>query len=605
MRVSVETTTGLERKATVAVPAESFQAAMAEFLKQRAATLKLPGFRPGKVPMKEVQRRFGTTARAEVTQTVVNSSFADVVAEQQLAVVGVPQVEVLNAATAGNDFEYTATFEVMPVIELQPFEQLSVNVPQVEIADSDVDHTVELLREQQVEWTPAERPAAEKDRVTVDYVVKVDGEAVLEGVEETLIAGGYHRVNELPAAVVGMGVGETRTFPVALTFRKAAETADEASVDETPADAETPPDEEDRTAKTAAAATTDGVGASASADVAPPALAGAPLEAPEADATVAAPEAAALEATGERSGEGEEDAAAGQEEDEDEADAGYVRKDGIGEVSLRKVEAPQLPPVDDDFFDKLGIAPGPDRVAEFRSHLRSRMLAELDQSLRRAQRREVASVLREAYGFDLPEVLVRAELAVRVRRLGAAVDLDKVPPQTAQVLYMDAADEVRLGLVLSEIARRENIELDQERFRTRVAELAAEFEDPDQARQTLLGNQEGLQQVAGAVLEDQAMEHLLSRAEVTRLPCTYADAVIGRALPLRPYRPAPAVEQDSSAAGDDASAGREDAAAAQDAAPEANAGEPPADAADAPAADDSPAGRGFVRRLRRFVRRAK
>lgn len=596
MRVSVETTTGLERKATVAVPAESFQAAMAEFLKQRAATLKLPGFRPGKVPMKEVQRRFGTTARAEVTQSVVNSSFADVVAEQQLAVVGVPQVEVVNTATAGNDFEYTATFEVMPVIELQPFEQLSVNVPQVEIADSDVDDTVELLREQQVEWTPAERPAAAKDRVTMDYVVKVDGESVLEGDEETLIVGGDHRVSELPAAVVGMAAGETRTFPVSLAFRKTPEAADETAANDEGG--------EDGAAETdAAAVAPDGVGTVAGAHAPPEAPAAATPKATDSE-TVVRGEAVAEEAVP-TAGEGEahrEEDAAGQ--GEDEANAGYIRKDGIGEVSLHGVEAPQLPAVDDAFFDKLGIAPGPDRVAEFRSHVRRRMQSELDQMVRRAQRQEVASVLRDAYDFDLPDVLVRAELAARMRRVGLTLDLDKMPPQMAQLLYINAADEVRLGLVLTEIARREQIELDRERLYARVAELASEFEDPDEAQRALLGNQESLQQVAGVVMEDQAIEHLLARADVTRLPCSYADAIIGRALPRRPLPPPPGVEQDSPAAGDEAAAG-EETTADETSAAAASAGQPPADDADAPAADASPGGRGFVRRLRRFVRRAK
>ena len=598
MRVSVETTTGLERKATVAVPAESFQAAMAEFLKQRAATLKLPGFRPGKVPMKEVQRRFGTTARAEVTQTVVNTSFADVVAQEKLAVVGVPQVEVVSSASAGNDFEYTATFEVMPVIELQPFEQLSINVPQVEIADSDVDDTVELLREQQVEWTPAERPAAEKDRVTMDYVVKVDGESVLEGDKETLIVGGDHRVTELPAAVVGMAAGETRTFPVSLAFRKTPEAADETAANDEGG--------EDGAAETdAAAAAPDGDGTVAGANAAPEALAAATPKATDSEPAVRE-EAVAEEAVPDaREGEaGREENAAGQEEDD--ASAGYIRKDGIGEVSLRGVEAPQLPAVDDAFFDKLGIAPGPDRVSEFRSHVRRRMQSELEQAVRRAQRQEVASVLRDAYDFDLPDVLVRAELAARMRRVGLTLDLDKMPPQMAQLLYINAADEVRLGLVLTEIARREQIELDRERLYARVAELASEFEDPGEAQRALLGNQESLQQVAGVVMEDQAIEHLLARADVTRLPCSYADAIIGRALPRRPLPPPPsAVEQDGPAAGDEAAAGREEATADETGAPAASAGQPPADDAAAPAADVSAGGRGFVRRLRRFVRRAK
>ena len=598
MRVSVETTTGLERKATVAVPAESYQAAMAEFLKKRAATLKLPGFRPGKVPMKEVQRRFGTTARAEVTQTLVNASFADVVAEQQLAVVGVPQVEVLNHAAAGNDFEYTATFEVMPTIELQPFEALRVNVPTIEITESDVDGTVELLREQQVEWVEADRPAAEKDRVTVDYVAKVNGETVLEGAEEAVIVGGHHQVVELPAAVVGMAAGETRTFPISLRFREKAEATDEAE-----------PDAED---DAGAAIGTDAEREGATAETAPPeeALPAAPgegeaneqqqAEAGQDDADAAAgdagEDAAAEDADVDTGDVADAQGADGEVEDADVDDAqGYIEKDGIGEVSLRRVEAPQLPAVDDDFFDKLGIEPGPDRVAEFRLRVRRRMQSELDQAVRRAQRRELASVLRDAYDFDLPDVLVRAELTSRMRRIGLTLDLETVPPELAHLMYQDARDEVRLGLVLTEVARSENIEVDNERLGTRIAELATEFEDPAEAQQALVGNQENLRQVAGAVLEDQTMEHLLARADVTELPCSYADAIIGRALPRRPTPPPPSADLESSAT----------PAAPTAEAPEAEASEQPGDGADAPAADSPAGSRGWGSRLRRLVGRAK
>lgn len=604
MRVSVETTTGLERKATVAVPAESYEAAMAEFLKKRAATLKLPGFRPGKVPMKEVQRRFGTTARAEVTQTLVNASFADVVAEQQLAVVGVPQVEVLNHAAAGNDFEYTATFEVMPTIELQPFEALRVNVPTIEITESDVDGTVELLREQQVEWVEVERPAAEKDRVTVDYVAKVDGETVLEGAEEAVIVGGHHQVVELPAAVVGMTAGETRTFPISLRFREKAEATDEADPDA----------EDDAGAAIGADAEREG----ATAETAPP------EEAPPAAPGEGEANEQQQAAAGQDDADGHVEDADGDVEDADEyvedaggdvddaADAqgadgdlegaaavddaqGYIEKDGIGEVSLRRVEAPQLPAVDDDFFDKLGIEPGPDRVAEFRLRVRRRMQSELDQAVRRAQRRELASVLRDAYDFDLPDVLVRAELTSRMRRIGLTLDLETVPPELAHLMYQDARDEVRLGLVLTEVARSENIEVDNERLGTRIAELATEFEDPAEAQQALVGNQENLRQVAGAVLEDQTMEHLLARADVTELPCSYADAITGRALPRRPTPPPPSAEMESSSTPPDPTAE----------APEAEASEQPGDGADAPAADAPAESRGWGSRLRRLVGRAK
>jgi len=217
MHVSVETTSGLNRKMTITVPSADFEGRLADRLKSTASKVSLPGFRRGKVPLKEVERRFGPSLRREVASEVVQSSFEDAVRERELAMVGVPSVELLNVEP-GDDIKFTATFEVLPEIELADLSTLKVRKPVAEIGESDIDDMVESLRKQRVEWDPVDRPVADEDRVVVDYAVKIDGE-VAEGGERkdlTFVVGAGEVANELNAAVVGMSVGETRAFPISV-----------------------------------------------------------------------------------------------------------------------------------------------------------------------------------------------------------------------------------------------------------------------------------------------------------------------------------------------------------------------------------------------------
>ena len=177
MRVSIETTSGLERKVTVAVPSESFEEQIEKRLRSTAREAQLPGFRRGKVPVKEIRRRFGTSLRQEVAVELVESSYNDMVNQENLNPAGQPAIELVNIE-ADADLEFVATVEVLPEVELADFHTLRIGQPEAAIAASDVDAMVQNLREQRVAWTAVERPAAAQDRVRVDYTVQVDGKAI-------------------------------------------------------------------------------------------------------------------------------------------------------------------------------------------------------------------------------------------------------------------------------------------------------------------------------------------------------------------------------------------------------------------------------------------
>lgn len=165
MRISVETTGGLERKLNVAVPAESFESQVQERLKDTARQVRLPGFRPGRVPMKEVRRRFGTKVRADVAGEVIDRSFSDAVLREELSPVGQPRVDIVNFAP-GADFEYSATFEVLPTFQVADLTELEVVRLKAEVSEADIDAMVEDLRERATIWEEVQRPCADGDLVT-------------------------------------------------------------------------------------------------------------------------------------------------------------------------------------------------------------------------------------------------------------------------------------------------------------------------------------------------------------------------------------------------------------------------------------------------------
>ena len=132
MQVSIQTTSGLERKLTVGIPAERVDNEVNVRLQKASKTVRLDGFRPGKVPMKEVRRRFGPSVRGEVAGETMQNTFIEAVQQESLAPAGNPSLEVVKM-DPGIDFEFTATFEVFPNVELADFGGLAVKRPEAEI----------------------------------------------------------------------------------------------------------------------------------------------------------------------------------------------------------------------------------------------------------------------------------------------------------------------------------------------------------------------------------------------------------------------------------------------------------------------------------------
>ena len=217
MQVSVETTSGLERRLIVGVPSSRVDSAVDSRLQEAAKTVKLNGFRPGKVPMRVIRQRFGQSVRMEVLGQVMNDSFYEAIQQQGLKPAGRPEIEP-KSLDEGKDIEFVATFEVFPEIELKDYSSIEVKKPVAEITTADIDEMIENLRTQRASWEVAERAAAEGDQVNIDFAGTKNGEEFEGGKAEgtDLELGSGRMIPGFEDGIVGMTAGEEKV--VALTF---------------------------------------------------------------------------------------------------------------------------------------------------------------------------------------------------------------------------------------------------------------------------------------------------------------------------------------------------------------------------------------------------
>ncbi len=218
MQVSVENTSALERRMTIGVPAERIETEVNKRLQQTARKAKIPGFRPGKVPMSVIRQRYEDGARQEALGDLIQATFYEAVVEQKLNPAGAPSVEP-KTFEKGKDLEYVATFEVFPEFSVAGFESVSVERLSADVADSDLDNMLEILRKQNVRFEVADRAAANEDQLNIDFVGKIDGEAFAGGsaTGTQLVLGSGRMIPGFEEGLVGAKAGEERvlnlTFP--------------------------------------------------------------------------------------------------------------------------------------------------------------------------------------------------------------------------------------------------------------------------------------------------------------------------------------------------------------------------------------------------------
>ncbi|MBL7248945.1 trigger factor [Alloalcanivorax marinus] len=429
MQVSVETTSGLERRVTVGVPAEKVDAAVENKLREAQKNVRLDGFRPGKVPMREVKRRFGAAVRNEVLADVMRESFLEAVEQEKLQPAGMPGFEATKNE-AGKDLEFVATFEVFPEVELAPFDAIEVEKPVAEVTDADVDEMIETLRAQRGEYQEVDRAAESGDRVNIDFKGLKDGEAFEGGSAEghDLELGSGQMIPGFEDGIVGMKAGDEKDIDV--TF---------------------PEDYQSEELKGQAV---------------------------------------------------------------------------VFQIKCNKVEAKQLPEVDAEFMKAFGVEDGD--MDKFKAEVRKNMERELNNAVSGKIKEQVMDGLAGQHEFDLPEPLIAQEVDRMRQQMaqqfggGQQFDASMLP---AELFKEQAERSVRLGLVMRAILDKHELQADAERVKTRVEEIASQYEQPEEVVNFVYSNPQQLQQIEGAVLEDQVVDLVLESAKVEEKSQSYQEAV--------------------------------------------------------------------------------
>ncbi|AGA89290.1 trigger factor [Thioflavicoccus mobilis 8321] len=424
MQVSVETGEGLQRRMKVALPAEQIEAELDKRLKQMARTARLSGFRPGKVPLKLLRQRYEEQLRHEVVGDLVPSAFAEAVTQESLNLAGRPSIEPI-LSPEERQYGFTAVFEVFPEVELADLGGKTVQRPQVEVTDADVDEVVQRLREQRKSWQPVERPAQAKDSVVVDYQGRIDGAEFDGGTgsDVRVEIGSGRLMPGFEDGLVGASAGEQRILE--LSF---------------PADHPNP----------------------------------------------------------ELQGKAAQFA-----------------------VTVKEVEEPVLPEVDAEFVRSFGIAEG--EVEQLYRDVRENLERERRRRTGERVKAQVMDVLLEVHTLPIPESLVKEE--VQSLKEQAREGLQGNPQiDLPDSLFEDTARRrVTLGLILREIVQRHEIEVDAERVRAAVEELAASYESPEEVIRYYYGDRKLLGSIESKVLEDQVVDWVLASLTVEEMPMSFEE----------------------------------------------------------------------------------
>jgi trigger factor len=434
MATQLESTGALERRLSLSVSMAEVGTQVERKLRDMARTVRMPGFRPGKVPMRMIEQSYGAQVRAEVLGDAVSKAFSDAVSEHGLRIAGQPRIEPREEATEGLA-GFAATFEVYPEVTLGDVATLAVSRVSCAVGDAEVDKTVEILRKQRTEWTAAGRAAADGDRVTIDFAGTLDGVAFQGGTaaDFPFVLGEGRMLADFETGVRGASEGEKKTFPVAFP--------------------------EDYQAKE---------------------LAG---------------------------------------------------KTAQFEVTLKKVEAPNLPAVDEAFARQLGVADG--SVDKLRADIRANLEREVAQRVRGRVKTAVMEALPSLAAIELPKALVEAEseqLAERAREDFKQRGMDiKDLPIPPDAFTEPATKRVRLGLIVAEIVKSQNLQAKPDQLRKQIEEFAQSYENPAEVIRWYFSDRERLAEVEALVVEQNVVDWVLGKASVTDTPIAFDELMAAQA----------------------------------------------------------------------------
>lgn len=418
MQISTPEAAPLERHIHVTIPASEVESGVTQRLRNKARSARFPGFRPGKAPLAIVERHYGSDALMETFDQLINERYSQAVREQSLRPVGRPEVQVEKGGR-GEDFVFTAVVEVYPEFEPQ-IPTATVIRKSAVVTESDVDATIDIMRQQRRFYVKTERAAQNEDRVTVDFQGLMDGEPMPGGevVDYQVVLGAGRLLPDIEQGLIGLSAGEEKSVSVQF-----------------PADYHV---------------------------------------------------------------------------------AELAGKNAEFHLQVKEVAEAQLPELNTEFALALGIEDGD--VAVLRQEVKENLEREAQRLSHAQVKSQLLDLVVESNQPDLPKQMLAQELE----------QLQKDPnASTAGDLEAISRRRVVLGLVLSEVVRRENLQASSAEVTQVIRDMAEQYEDPDQFVAWYRSKPEQLEQAEAMVLEDKVVAWLLERVKVTEESVNF-NQLIGR-----------------------------------------------------------------------------
>jgi len=223
MQVKETKAEGLQREIEVVVPASDLEARLQTRLFEVKDQVKLKGFRPGKIPMAHMRKTYGRSIMAEIVNQIVNETPRSVIAERNERSAMQPEIQMTEDEAEAekvlrgeSDFRFTVSYETLPTFELKGTDAIKIERPVVEIADEEVEGQVKRIAENARTFEPKDGAAETGDRVTMDFVGKIDGEAFQGGSSEdsNLVIGSGQFIPGFEDQLVGVKAGEEKKVEV-------------------------------------------------------------------------------------------------------------------------------------------------------------------------------------------------------------------------------------------------------------------------------------------------------------------------------------------------------------------------------------------------------
>ncbi|MEM6405172.1 MAG: trigger factor [Pseudomonadota bacterium] len=451
MRVSVESGEGLERRLLVDIPAEPVTEAVDAKLDELKPKVRLPGFRPGKVPMRIIRQRFHQSVLEEVSRDLIESSYKEAIEQQDLKPAGSPsKLEKRDPVETGG-LSYTATLEVFPEVVLQELTGQALTERQCEITAADIDDTIQTIRERHAVEKPVDRPAQSGDTLYIDFSTEsADDEADHDSGKNRSVRLGTDR--NMPQAVqdglIGAVADEERTINVAPDADKADDNPD------------------------------------------------------------------------------------------DDQPVRYT-------IRVLKVTEPELPTLDEGFFQSIGIKDGTE--ATFRQEVADNLKIELTNKLQELRRTEAFNLWLQVNPLDIPQSLVlqqagmlreqwldQLNIPAEQRSQLASISPKSFAPQARRQVY--------LGLLLSQWVKDQDVQVSEDELKAQVASHAQQYEDPESMIADSLRDSQVREQLRDQVIENKVIDWLFSQADVETEVLSFAELKAISVEPVTPEKSVPEQE---------------------------------------------------------------